>query len=184
MAICRGNNPQKSRVRSVALAEAKIRKIPLKSTISEGFWSEWGDSNARSLEPKSSAIPASLHPDIQFPPLYHGEGKNQRFFCLWSNMWSKQLLCRFRQSGEIPQTQVSQSFATFHIAPSRIPPRHSQMRRDTNFATPGYLALWGGESLCGAVCAGDAACKATVWSIDSADGVCMGRCVRETPPAG
>lgn len=30
----------------------RIRKIPLKSTISEGFWSEWGDSNARSLDPK------------------------------------------------------------------------------------------------------------------------------------
>ena len=30
----------------------RIRKNPLKSTISEGFWSEWGDSNARSLEPK------------------------------------------------------------------------------------------------------------------------------------
>lgn len=25
---------------------------PLKSTISEGVWSEWGDSNARSLDPK------------------------------------------------------------------------------------------------------------------------------------
>jgi hypothetical protein len=34
----------------------------------------------------------------------------------------------------------------------------------------------GGESLCGAVCTGDAACKATAWSIDSADGVCAGRC--------
>ena len=37
--------------------------------ISEGFWSEWGDSNARSLEPKSSAIPTSLHPDIHFPAM-------------------------------------------------------------------------------------------------------------------
>ncbi len=27
------------------------------------IWSEWGDSNARSLEPKSSAIPPSLHPE-------------------------------------------------------------------------------------------------------------------------
>ena len=25
-------------------------------------------------------------------------------------------------------------------------------------------------------CAGDAACKATAWSTDSADGVCAGRC--------
>ena len=106
--------------------------------ISEGFWSEWGDSNARSLEPKSSAIPTSLHPDIQFLPLYHGERENQSFFCLWSFMWSKPLLYRFRQSVEIPQMQVSQGFAAFCLALSRILPRHSQTRRDTNFAIPGY----------------------------------------------
>ena len=34
--------------------------------------------------------------------------------------------------------QVSQGFAVFRLAPSRIPPRHSQTRRDTNFAIPGY----------------------------------------------
>ena len=124
----------------------RIRKIPLKSTISEGFWSEWGDSNARSLEPKSSAIPASLHPDIQFPPLYHGEGKNQRFFCLWSFMWSKPFLYRFRQSKKIQQTQVSQGFAAFRLAPARIPPRHSQSRRATNCATPGYSVYLSGWS--------------------------------------
>ena len=72
-----------------------------------------------------------------FLPLYHGEGENQRFFCLWSFMWSKPLLCRFRQSEEIPQTQVSLGFAGFRLAMSRIPPRHSQTRRDTNFAIPG-----------------------------------------------
>ena len=53
-------------------------------------------------------------------------------------MWSKPLLCRFRQSGKIQQTQVLQGFAAFHNAPSRIPPRHSQMWRPTNWATPGY----------------------------------------------
>ena len=88
--------------------------------------------------PKPGAIPTSLYPDIQFLPLYHGGGENQRFSCLWSFMWSKPLLCRFRQSGEIPQTQVSQGFAAFRLAPFRIPPRHSQTRRDTNFAIPGY----------------------------------------------
>ena len=119
----------------------RIRKIPLKSTISEGFWSEWGDSNARSLEPKSSAIPTSLHPDIQFLSLYHDGGENQRFFCLWSFMWSKPLLCRFRQPGEIPQTQVSQGFAAFRLASSRIQPRHSQTTRATNCANPGFLGI-------------------------------------------
>ena len=53
-------------------------------------------------------------------------------------MWSKAILCRFRQSGKIPQVQVSQGFAAFRLAPSRIAPRHSQTRRDTNFAIPGY----------------------------------------------
>ena len=88
--------------------------------------------------PKPGAIPTSLYPDIQFLPLYHGGEENQRFSCLWSNMWSKPLLCRFQQLGKIPQTQVSQGFAVFRLAPSRIPPRHSQTRRDTNFAIPGY----------------------------------------------
>ena len=55
-------------------------------------------------------------------------------------MWSKPLLCRFRQSWKIPQTQVSQGFAAFRLALSRIQPRHSQTRRDTSFAIPGYSA--------------------------------------------
>ena len=28
-------------------------------------WSEWGDSNSRRLEPKSSALPTGPHPDIE-----------------------------------------------------------------------------------------------------------------------
>ena len=88
--------------------------------------------------PKSSAIPTSLHPDIQFLPLYHGERENQSFFCLWSFMWSKPLLYRFRQSVEIPQTQVSQGFAAFRLTLSRIPPRHSQITRAANYATFGH----------------------------------------------
>ena len=53
-------------------------------------------------------------------------------------MWSKPILYRFRQLREVPQTQVLQGFSAFHFAPSRIPPRHTQIKRDTNFATPGY----------------------------------------------
>ena len=34
--------------------------------------------------PKASALPTALIPDIQFLPLYHGGGENQRLFCLWS----------------------------------------------------------------------------------------------------
>ena len=119
--------------------------------ISEGFWSEWRGSNSRPRGPKPRVLSAELHPDIQFLPLYHGEGDNQRFFCLWSFMWSKPLLRRFRQSKKTPQTQVLQGFAAFHLTLSRIPPRHSQTRRDTNFAIPGYsvfaiIPRWRGKS--------------------------------------
>lgn len=41
-------------------------------------------------------------------------------------MWSKPLLCRFRQSVQIQQTQVLQGFAAFRLALFRIPPRHTQ----------------------------------------------------------
>ena len=60
-----------------------------------------------------SVIPTSLYPEIQFLPLYHSAGKNQRFSCLLSILWSKPLLCRFQQPGGIPQTQVLQGFPGF-----------------------------------------------------------------------
>ena len=94
--------------------------------------------NTQPRHPKCRALPVELHPDIQFLPLYHGGEENQRFFCLWSFLWSKTLLCRFRQSGKIPKTQALQGFAAFRLAPSRIPPRHSQITCATNCATPGY----------------------------------------------
>ena len=124
----------------------RIRKIPLKSMISEGFWSEWRGSNSRPRGPKPRVLSAELHPDIQFLSLYHGGEENQRFFCLWSFMWSKPFLYRFRQSKKIQQTQVSQGFAGFRLAMSRIPPRHTQSRRATNCATPGYFVILSGWS--------------------------------------
>ena len=57
---------------------------------------------------------------------------------MWSNMWSKPLLYCFQQSEKIPQMQVSQGFVAFRLTSPRIPPRHSQTRRETNFAIPGY----------------------------------------------
>ena len=56
-------------------------------------------------------------------------------------MWSKPLLWHFRQSGKILQTQVSQGFAAFRLTLSRIPPRHSQSKRATNCANPGFLVI-------------------------------------------
>ena len=40
-------------------------KNPLKSVISEDFWSEWRDSNARLPAPKAGALPTGLHPDLK-----------------------------------------------------------------------------------------------------------------------
>lgn len=101
--------------------------------ISEGFWSEWRGSNSRPRGPKPRVLSAELHPDIQFLSLYHGGEENQRFFCLWSFMWSKPFLYRFRQSKKIQQTQVSQGFAGFRLAMSRIPPRHFQIGTERFF---------------------------------------------------
>ena len=61
-------------------------------------------------------------------------------------MWSKPLLCRFQRLGEIPQMQVPQGFAAFCHDLTRIPPRHSQSRRATNCATPGYFVILFGWS--------------------------------------
>jgi len=66
-------------------------------------------------------------------------------------MWSKPLLYRFRQSGEIPQTQASQGFAAFRPASFRIPPRHTQSKRATNCANPGFLVIQF-YSRCGQTC--------------------------------
>ena len=75
---------------------------------------------------KPGVIPTSLYPEIQFLPLYHSAGKNQRFSCLLSILWSKPLLCRFQQPGEIPQTQVLQGFPGFCSNGSWIGSAHSQ----------------------------------------------------------
>ena len=97
--------------------------------------------NTQPRHPKCRALPVEPHPDIQFLPLYHGGGENQRFFCMWSFMWSKPLLCHFQQPEEIQQTQVPQGFAAFLLDPSRIQPRHSQSKRATNCANPGFLVI-------------------------------------------
>ena len=41
----------------------KLEKRLILKEISRFYWSEWGDSNSRHLEPKSSALPTGPHPD-------------------------------------------------------------------------------------------------------------------------
>ena len=97
--------------------------------------------NTQPRHPKCRALPVEPHPVIHFSVIIPRWGGKSKIFCLWSFLWSKPLLCYFRQSVEIPQMQVSQGFAAFRLAPSRIPPRHSQMSRATNCTTPGYLLV-------------------------------------------
>ena len=123
------------RIRTCGILLPKQARYQLRYTRLFSFLSGWAYS------PKPGAIPTSLYPDIQFLPLYHGRGENQRFFCMWSFMWSKPLLCHFQQPEEIQQTQVPQGFAAFLLDPSRIQPRHSQTTRATNCANPGFLGI-------------------------------------------
>ena len=105
-----------------------------------------------SYSPKSSAIPTSLHPDIHFPAMIPRRGVKIKFFLSVVIYVVKAAFVPFSAIGENLQTPVPQGFAAFRLTLSRIPPRHSQIKRDTSFATPGYLVLWGGEPLYGTVC--------------------------------
>ena len=130
------------RIRTCGILLPKQARYQLRYTRLLSFLSGW------SYSPKPGAIPTSLYPDIQFLPLYHGGRENQRFFCLWSFLWSKPLLCRFRQPGKIPQSQALQGFAAFRHALSRIAPRHPQSRRATSCATPGYVLFSAAACVC------------------------------------
>ena len=61
-------------------------------------------------------------------------------------MWSKPLLCRFRQPEEKPLSPVPQGFAGFCPSRAWIGSTHSQSRRATNCATPGYFVILSGWS--------------------------------------
>ena len=87
--------------------------------------------------PKCRALPVEPHPDIHFSAMIPRRGGKIKIFCLWSFMWSKPLLCRFRQPGENPLSPVPQGFAGFCPSRAWIGSTHSQTRRDTNFAIPG-----------------------------------------------
>ena len=43
----------------------KLEKRLISCENSRFYWSEWGDSNSRHLEPKSSALPTGPHPDMK-----------------------------------------------------------------------------------------------------------------------
>ncbi len=76
--------------------------------------------------PKCRALPVEPHPDIHFSVIIPRRGGKSKIFCLWSFMWSKPLLCRFRQPGKKPLLPVSQGFAGFCSSCAWIGSTHSQ----------------------------------------------------------
>ena len=76
--------------------------------------------------PKCGAVPAPLHPDIQFLLLYHAGGENQRFSCLWSFLWSRPLFGPVWSSDKIPQTTVFQNLVAFGVSGRGCRGSHSQ----------------------------------------------------------
>ena len=82
--------------------------------------------NTQPRHPKCRALPVEPHPDIHFSVIIPRRGGKSKIFCLWSFMWSKPLLCRFRQPGKKPLLPVSQGFAGFCSSCAWIGSTHSQ----------------------------------------------------------
>ena len=62
-----------------------------------------------------------------------------KFHCLWSKLWSNAILRYISMGGQIPQSTAFQGLPAFRFYSARIPARHSQTKRGTSSATPGYL---------------------------------------------
>lgn len=97
--------------------------------------------NTQPRHPKCRALPVELHPDIYFSAIIPRRGRKSKIFLSVVIPVVKAAFCRFRQPGKVPQTQASQGFAAFRLTLSRIPPRHSQSKRATNCANPGFLVI-------------------------------------------
>ena len=141
----------------------------------------------------ATALPNAARYQLRYTPIVI-----KLWSCKWSNLWSNTVLTAFFHLPNRPKSARLKGFRRLSLSysantvyapkagalPTALHPViqffirlvvFSQIKRDTSFATPGYLVLWG-VNLYMERCAGDAACKATAWSIDSADGVCAGRC--------
>ena len=94
-----------------------------------------------SYSPKPGAIPTSLYPDIHFSAMIPRRTVKIKFFLSVVIPVVKAAFVPFSATGKNLLSPVSQGFAAFRLAPSRIPPRHSQTTRATNCANPGFLGI-------------------------------------------
>ena len=63
-------------------------------------------------------------------------------FQLWSNMWSTPIFDQLPARVKVLSAQLSQGFLGFPRATARTWAARTQIKRDTTFATPGYLILF------------------------------------------
>ena len=89
-------------------------------------WSEWGDSNSRHLEPKSSALPTGPHPDIYFFFLRKVVKHVVQFHflppmadCLWKFLLVPQRLFAFAGNSALPVLQHPNQ-APYQLGHTRI----------------------------------------------------------------
>ena len=101
-----------------------------------------------SYSPKSRALPTALHPDIHFSAMIPRRTVKIKFFLSVVIPVVKAAFVPFSATGKNLLSPVSQGFAAFRLAPSRIPPRHSQSRRATSCATPGYVLFSAAACVC------------------------------------
>ena len=93
----------------------------------QGLWSEMGDSNSRHLAPKASALPTALIPDLGFEFCARcGQTCGQADFLTTS-------ACG--ESACIAGVSMDCEDSVFRLEGEAT---RSQIKRDTNFATPGY----------------------------------------------
>ena len=97
------------------------------------FWLERGASCSQTRRDTNFAIPG-----YSISAIIPRRGRKSKFFLSVVIPVVKAAFVPFSATGEKPLLPVLQGFAAFRPDPSRIPPRHSQTRRDTNFAIPRY----------------------------------------------
>ena len=131
--------------------------------ISEGFWPEWRGSNSRPRGPKPRVLSAELHPDIHFSAMIPRRRVKIKIFLSVVIYVVKAAFVSFSAIGANPANAgvtrlcgVSPcpvpDTATAHPKQARYQLRYtrlfryfirlgvfSQIKRDTNFAIPGYF---------------------------------------------
>ena len=94
--------------------------------------------NTQPRHPKCRALPVELHPDIHFSAMIPRRGVKIKIFLSVVIPVVKTAFVPFSATGEKPLLPVLQGFPGFCLNRSWIGSTHSQTRRDTNFAIPGY----------------------------------------------